>query len=261
MSISRIVKHMWNAKQYIEIFHLTFLRHLESKLDKTLFALKGGCNLRFFFKSIRYSEDMDFDIRVIAKHTLQNKINKVLASDALLQTLRSKGLEILTVSEPKQTETTQRWKISLRGVGLSLPLPTKIEFSRRNMTEQVAFEPVDNDLIRTYQLYPIIANHYVAQAAFNQKINALIHRSETQARDIFDLKLLLDLRVDPKKLPTALKNKLSTAIENAMNIGFSEFKAQVQAYLLEEYQHYYNSAEIWYNTQQTVITALEPIQS
>ena len=74
--------------------------------------------------------------------------------------------------------------------GLSLPLPTKIEFSRREMTEDVVFESVDSELIRSYQHYPIITNHYVAQAAFEQKINALINRTETQARDIFDLKIL-----------------------------------------------------------------------
>jgi predicted nucleotidyltransferase component of viral defense system len=250
---------MWNAKQYVEIFHLTFLRHLESKLDKALLALKGGCNLRFFFKSIRYSEDMDFDVRVIAKATLQNKINKVLVSDALAHTLRSKGIEILTVSEPKQTETTQRWKLSLRCVGLALPLPTKIEFSRREMVEEVAFEVVDNDLIRAYQFYPIITNHYVVQAAFNQKVNALVHRTETQARDIFDLKLLLDLRADPKKIPGNLKGKLTIAIENAMGIGFHEFKGQVQAYLMEEYQQYYDSAEVWHGLQQEVIETLERV--
>lgn len=248
---------MWIAKQYVEIFHLIFLQHLESKLDKALFALKGGCNLRFFYKSIRYSEDMDFDVRVIAKQTLQNKINKLLTSDALLQTLRSKGIEIVTVSEPKQTETTQRWKLSLRGAGLTLPLPTKIEFSRRDMTEEVGFEAVDSNLIRTYQLYPIITNHYAIQAAFNQKVNALIHRSETQARDIFDLKLLLDAGADPKKLTIPIRSQCNTAIENAMSIGFTEFKSQVVAYLMAEYQEYYSSSNNWHAIQNAVIQALE----
>lgn len=250
---------MLTAKQYVEIFHLIFLKHLESKLDKALFALKGGCNLRFFYKSIRYSEDMDFDVRVIAKQTLQNKINKLFSSVGLLQSLRSKGIEILNVSEPKQTETTQRWKLSLRGAGLSLSLPTKIEFSRREMTEEVAFEAVDMDLIHAYQLYPIITNHYIKQAAFNQKVNALIHRSETQARDIFDLKLLLDLGVDPKKLNAALKKKINVAIENAISIGFSEFKSHVHAYLMEEYQDYYKSPASWHDVQSAVIQALESI--
>ena len=68
---------MFSVKEYIEIFHLIFLRHLENKLDKTLYSLKGGCNLRFFFKSIRYSEDIDFDIQNINKETLRTKINKL----------------------------------------------------------------------------------------------------------------------------------------------------------------------------------------
>ena len=31
--------------------------------------VKGGCNLRFFFDSVRYSEDIDFDVAVIARET------------------------------------------------------------------------------------------------------------------------------------------------------------------------------------------------
>ena len=67
-----------NIQAYIELFHLLFLRQLEGKLDKKLYALKGGCNLRFYFKSIRYSEDIDFDVSIISKETLENKINKIL---------------------------------------------------------------------------------------------------------------------------------------------------------------------------------------
>jgi hypothetical protein len=47
---------MWNDRQAIEIFHLLFLRAFGARVDKALFALKGGCNLRFFLKSIRYSK-------------------------------------------------------------------------------------------------------------------------------------------------------------------------------------------------------------
>ena len=51
-----------SARQSIELFHLVFLRALVAKgEDKTLIALKGGCNLRFYFDSVRYSEDIDFD--------------------------------------------------------------------------------------------------------------------------------------------------------------------------------------------------------
>jgi hypothetical protein len=49
----------------VELFHLLFLDQLGRKLDKRVYALKEGYNLRFFMKSIRYSEDMDIDIQTI----------------------------------------------------------------------------------------------------------------------------------------------------------------------------------------------------
>ena len=48
----------------IEQFHLLFLDQLGRKLDKRHYALKGGCNLRFYLRSIRFSEDMDLDLKV-----------------------------------------------------------------------------------------------------------------------------------------------------------------------------------------------------
>ena len=57
--------HVLQQIGYIERFHLLFLVQLGQKLDKRFYALKGGCNLRFFLKSIRYSEDMDLDVQTI----------------------------------------------------------------------------------------------------------------------------------------------------------------------------------------------------
>ena len=45
-----------------EIFHFLFLQKLFEISDPFLYALKGGVNLRFFFNSPRYSEDMDIDV-------------------------------------------------------------------------------------------------------------------------------------------------------------------------------------------------------
>ena len=64
--------------QAVERFHLVFLAQLGTRMDKKLYALKGGCNLRFFWKSIRYSKDIDFDVHTIAKETLRNNIRKIL---------------------------------------------------------------------------------------------------------------------------------------------------------------------------------------
>ena len=52
---------IYSPKATVELIHLVLLDLLGRKVDKKQYALKGGCNLRFFFKSIRYSDDMDLD--------------------------------------------------------------------------------------------------------------------------------------------------------------------------------------------------------
>lgn len=257
MSTTRILEFMTNQQKSVELFHLLFLRHMSERLEKSLYSVKGGCNLRFFFKSIRYSEDLDIDVRTIAKETLRNKINKLFESQSFQQVLSTRGIEINNLSEPKQTETTQRWKLGLKLMSASVSLPTKIEFSRRKMNEAFLFEPIDSELIQCYQLYPILINHYTQEAAFCQKIDALIHRTEVQARDIFDLQLLLNRGLDPQCIPEILRKKLDIAIENTLSIGFGEFKSQVVAYLMDEYQDYYRSPQVWDEIQTNVISLLE----
>jgi hypothetical protein len=51
-----------NAARLVERFHLLFLAQLVRRVKPGLFVLKGGCNLRFFHRSIRYSQDMDLDL-------------------------------------------------------------------------------------------------------------------------------------------------------------------------------------------------------
>ncbi len=250
---------MWSARQTIEVFHLLFLRAFGARVDRALYALKGGCNLRFFHKSIRYSEDMDLDVRTMSAATLRNNVDRVLAAPAFLQTLRAQQIEISRVSRPKQTETTQRWKLALRLNAAGPETPTKIEFSRREFDESIAHDAVDAEIIHRYRLYPVLVQHYAVGAALAQKIAALALRSQTQARDIFDLKLLLDAAPSPA-LPKRVTN-LSRAIDNAMNIGYDEFAGQVLAYLEPDYQDHYRSRRVWGDLQEYVVTALGRLQS
>lgn len=122
---------MANPQRGVEIFHLAFLGQLGSQLDKRIYAVKGGCNLRFFFESPRLSEDLDLDVSEVAEGTLRNKVNRILAGRPLSLVLREKGITIEKVSTPKQTSTTQRWKV---GLSVNGELGhTKIEFSRRGL--------------------------------------------------------------------------------------------------------------------------------
>jgi len=172
---------VFSDRQIVELFHLQFVRLLCAGPDKDRFAIKGGCNLRFFFESYRYSEDIDLDVTRLPVHTLKERVTKILAGPALVLPLRSRGIAIVETSAPKQTET-QRWKVSLAAEGRALPLHTKIEFSRRKTAEESRVEPVAASVLAEYGLMPLLAPHYPLVAAIRQKSGALIHRSTVQAR-------------------------------------------------------------------------------
>lgn len=247
---------MINIHAAIELFHLLFLHQLGSKLDKNLYALKGGCNLRFFFKSIRYSEDIDLDVTTIASATLENKVNKIINSIDFKRILQSKGIEIVQANAAKQTQTTQRWKFLLRTANSTIALPTKIEFSRRKMDKGVVYEAIDTQIISSHHLYPILCNHYNAEAAFIQKIDALINRTQTQARDIFDLHWFIDQSVN-FKATVFTKEQLLSAISNIQQVHYEDFKGQVIAFLMEEYKDFYGAKSKWQKIQEQVIAVLK----
>jgi len=240
----------------VEHFHLLFLAQLGTRLDKKLYALKGGCNLRFFWKNIRYSKDVDFDVHTIAKHTLRKNVKQILDGPGFEQILRTFKIQLTKVSEPKQTDTTQRWKIHLQPEGSRMDLPTKIEFSRRKFDPGVTFGPVDPEILAAYNLRPIIISHYDLESAFTQKIEALLDRRETQARDIFDLAFLSERGAKSSTIRMD-KERLAQVCETVLTVPFDQFKGQVVAYLAPEYQEYYGNRPTWDSLQQNVVRILE----
>ena len=140
---------------FVEQFHLLFLAQLARRVKPSLFVLKGGCNLRFFHRSIRYSEDMDLDLGEIGAGAFRDRVREILASRPFTQILEARGIAIERVSEPKQTETTQRWKLGLRVQGVAAPLPTKIECSRRGLEDGVVLGSVDPAVARALPAAPV----------------------------------------------------------------------------------------------------------
>lgn len=247
----------YNPRQSVELFHLLFLNQLGRKLNKRLYAVKGGCNMRFYFNSIRYSEDMDIDIQIINKDTLAKNVNQILTSTPFRNILRTYQLEILSVNSPKQTQTTQRWKLALKSSTSTLPLYTKIEFSRGNqLGNDVIFEPINSQILKQYSLMPIMANHYSIQKMYEQKILALALRTETQSRDVFDLYVLIASGISLTSLEKETKNHLAVAITNAKSITFTDFKGQVIAYLFEEDQKLYDDKMVWEKIVEKVVRTL-----
>jgi hypothetical protein len=170
--------------------------------------------------------------------------------------LLSRGVRLTDVSAPKQTDTTQRWKIGLDVEGAAVPIRTKVEFSRRDAIDDGAFEAVTPQVLSPYGLTPMLAMHYRVGAAISQKVNALAGRPEPQARDVFDLNLLF-ARSDAAGIKLPPKAKRLEAVENAMSISFDHYASQVVAYLEPEQAVLYDSKASWETMQDAVVARLE----
>lgn len=233
------------AIQSVEQFHLLLLLQLSRRVGTRAFVVKGGCNLRFFLRSIRSSEDMDLDVRDIDTALLRDKVREILESRPFGQILEAKGIQIEHVTEHKQTDTTQRWKLGLRVAGTQVPLPTKVEFSPRGVDEGIAFGSVDPNVARAYQLPPLMLCHYDASTALRQKVGALAGRPQPQARDVFDLHHLLMTGAGADALNELEARVLSRASASALSVDFGRFKSQVLAYLPSEDQARFDSSSVW----------------
>jgi predicted nucleotidyltransferase component of viral defense system len=247
-----------SPQQATEILHLHVLRLLGTTPDKAHVAVKGGCNLRFFFGSVRYSQDLDLDVtEQLAPHALKERLDRLFASAALRDALRAGGLELGTVSAPKQTETTQRWKAELRVRGRPVALHTKIECSRRRDAEAAVLEAVDPRVVQSYQMMPIVTRHYPLPAALRQKVRALVGRQTVQARDVFDLAVLFARAGGRVDAFAGMRGVLARAVERALEVSFDDFQGQVVAYLHPEHAASYASRDAWNALQDQVVDLLE----
>lgn len=238
-----------DSRQAREFFHLVFVRALVRSISPASFSLKGGANLRFFFGSIRYSEDMDIDISGVAVHTLKEKVISILGSSGLLDTLRTSGIEDLQLPDmtrAKQTETVQRFKIGLLTTA-GEDLATRVEFSRRGLDGGIRAEPISPEVLASYRLAPMIIPHYVAQTAAMQKLRAISYRTKPQARDIFDLYLLSSQPdVQTTNLRQGLTDKdLRRARATIYSVRYEQYRDTVVNFLAAEDKAAYDSARIW----------------
>ena len=240
---------IYDSLQVREIFHLEFLRWLGRKVKAEYYALKGGANLRFFFNSFRYSEDIDLDVSNIRVDALRDIVMQILNNQSFQAILSPFGIERIIppdMAKAKQTETTQRFKAHLITTG-GEDLFTKVEFSRRGRTAgKVIVGAVSDSILRVYKLPPLLVPHYDIQSVVIQKITALSDRAILQARDVFDIYALSsqcghlkrgDIKVD--------KEKLKKAREGILEVSFEQFRDTVISYLSREDQAGYNTPSSW----------------
>lgn len=258
---------VYSSMQLREVFHLEFLRWLGKKLQPGNYVLKGGVNLRLFFNSFRYSEDMDLDAAKVRVETLQDHVMKILRAQSFQDSLKLFGVEKVVppdISKAKQTETTQRFKVHLI-TSSGEDLFTKVEFSRRGFKGEVEIRPVADAILRAYKMAPLLVPHYGIESAVIQKIEALATRAAVQARDVFDLYLLSsqyktaeDLLLRQSAASEMSNNpQIAKAKDNVLGISFEQFQDTVVSYLILEDQAVYRTSASWDAIKSKVIRFID----
>jgi hypothetical protein len=252
---------MFSHRQLREAFHLLFLERLLKVSDPRFYILKGGVNLRFFFASPRYSEDLDLDVVAGSITTLRKNGYRILDDRAFRRTLESFGIAAVEVNDParaKHTATTQRFKVRLI-TRTEEVLPTKVEFSRRGQQHDYATEVIDPALARPYRRLSYPCQHYTAHAAAAQKVLALANRAEVQARDAFDLYVLwLGGHISsPEDIRRAVpSSERARAAENLMGLDYSAYAGQVLDFLETEAVENYSGELRWNQIVEVVLGML-----
>ncbi|MBI5872822.1 MAG: nucleotidyl transferase AbiEii/AbiGii toxin family protein [Candidatus Omnitrophica bacterium] len=240
---------MYNFLQQREVFHLEFLRWFSRRVKADIFALKGGVNLRFFYKSLRYSEDMDLDIGGVRLDIVKDIVMETIVNASFQGHLKTFGIDAVIppdITKAKQTFTTQRFKIHLI-TSAGEDLFTKVEFSRRGLKKGIEFGSVSNTLLRDYKLAPLLVPHYDVRSAILQKIEAIALRPSLQARDIFDLYILSsqckDMKIGPHS--RVIGGNLVKAHERIFDVSFEQFRDTVVSYLASDDQALYDRQAYW----------------
>ena len=254
---------MFSDTQVREVFHFCFLDRLLKLSDPNLYVLKGGVNLRFFFQSPRYSEDLHIDCLGGGVATLKKNGYKILNDRSFRRILRSFDIADIEVNDPakaKQTETTQLFRCALI-TPAGHRLPTKVEFSRRNETPDGESESalIDAEIARTYRKLAIRCRHYTGTAAVVQKLRALAGRPVTQARDVFDLAILIRGGHGPAIPWSKLlaKKEYEKALDRLVGLSWEVYAGHVVEFLDDDSRDEFGNKPAWERIQSEVLSELE----
>jgi hypothetical protein len=195
--------------------------------------------------------------------TLKKNGYKILEDASFLRGLRVFDIDAIEVNDPanaKHTETTQRFGCSLvRGSGVHLP--TRVEFSRRSDDpgDTAASELLDATIARPYRKLAFRCRHYNGSAAVVQKIQALAGRAAPQARDVYDLGLLIrGGHFDAASSDGVLDGApVQQAIDCLLALHWQDYEGQVVEYLDAGSRAEFANRKAWVALQNGVFETLQ----
>jgi len=225
---------MASLSQVRDALQQRLLTYLYRGAESSSLVLKGGAAMRVLTESARYTQDLDFD------HDPRRSLGSLQTTvrSAIDRAMQGSGLTLVSISEPKQTDTVARWKISCRtSAGEQLNLT--VEVSRRRAPDlvhviKVPVQIADRTLPRVY------VSVYDEQALTDNKLSALLDERRTAPRDIYDLELLLARGVCPSAQAVervgGYAKLLPRASEKLDLMGWALFRDQVLPALPREMQ-------------------------
>jgi predicted nucleotidyltransferase component of viral defense system len=249
-----------------ELVHLLILQELGAVHHGDGVTVKGGVNLRLFFGSRRYSEDMDLDGNADGSGETRTRIARLFDDRDFTRRLQAFGIRGLDPGEGpnKDTETTFRFKFGVIGRG-GVRYPTKVEVSFRaqHAADEVVVESPAPTILDAYGLQGFEMRHYALDAAVRQKIHALAARREAQARDVFDLCVLMSATSAETLLDFLAKtvpaDHLDEAHARALTISYDEYRGQVIEFLEESERAGQDTESAWDEMRLRVDALMEAI--
>ena len=249
-----------------EAVHIFLLQRLKGLGERGKVVVKGGVNLRLFFGSVRYSEDIDLDGDPSASVVIKDAICGMFEDRAAIQGLRKLGIRGLDpgVGPNKDTDTTYRFKFGVM-TGGDVRYPTKVEVSFRDRydEDEVLTSQPNPDVVRPYlgENFSLVLSHYGRNGAVRQKVLALAGRQFVQARDVFDLNVL----APGGKAPEAVRflacgvedDILQRAHDRALAISYDEYRGQVIEFLPESVRADHELNTVWDEMRLSATTLIE----
>lgn len=194
-------RNLLQARLLGRLFSGALNRHLK-------LALKGGMAMRVAHGVRRNTKDIDLDADFdTSLASLQAHVRRSIQA-----ALVDANLSGLTVSEPKQTETTARWKIfgSLPGHE-SVPFSLTVEVSMRETIDDTKVRQVPLEVEGRQIMVPVWSD----EKLYLNKVCALLSTNRDAPRDVLDLDVLVRANVGLDAC--ALRNRLVADNPHASN--------------------------------------------
>ena len=152
-------------------------------------VLKGGLAMRVLHDHARATKDIDLDAdHSLPMHSIQAWMRRALKTAAV-------GLVTdVQITEPKQTDTTMRWKVAGRDPISNQVLHLTVEVSHRR---DIAPEEVQVVTACNTAMFPKPIPVYQSPILALNKMTALLSPTRDAPRDVLDLYLLITAHVKP----------------------------------------------------------------